>query len=124
MAMIELKDVSLVYPVYGVNARSMKKSLINIAVGGRLNQDNGSVEVEALNEINITLKSGDRLGIIGHNGAGKTSLLKVLAQIYEPTHGTVLVSGKTSCLFDIMMGTDQELSGYENIMLRGLIMGL
>lgn len=124
MAIIELKDVSLIYPVYGVNARSMKKSLINMAVGGRLSQDNGTVEVEALKGIDLTLKSGDRLGIIGHNGAGKTSLLKVLAQIYEPTSGTVAVSGKTSCLFDIMMGMDQELTGYENIMLRGLIMGL
>lgn len=124
MASIVLNNVSLVYPIYGVNARSLKKSLINMAVGGRLNQEKGSVEVEALHDISFELKRGDRLGIIGHNGAGKTSLLKVLAQIYEPTQGTVKVSGKTSCLFDIMMGLDQELTGYENIMLRGLILGL
>jgi ABC-type polysaccharide/polyol phosphate transport system ATPase subunit len=123
MASIELKDVSLVYPVYGVNARSLKKSLINIAVGGRLSQDKGSVEVEALKDINLKLQSGDRLGIIGYNGAGKTSLLKVLAQIYKPTQGVIAVTGRTSCLFDIMMGLDQELTGYENIMLRGLIQG-
>lgn len=124
MAHIELEDVSLVYPVYGVNARSLKKSLLNIAVGGRLSQEKGCVEVEALKDISFKLQSGDRLGIIGHNGAGKTSLLKVLAQIYEPTQGTVRISGQTSCLFDIMMGLDQELTGYENILLRGLILGL
>lgn len=124
MAHIELEDVSLVYPVYGVNARSLKKSLLNIAVGGRLSQEKGCVEVEALKNISFQLQSGDRLGIIGHNGAGKTSLLKVLAQIYEPTQGTVRISGQTSCLFDIMMGLDQELTGYENILLRGLILGL
>jgi ABC-type polysaccharide/polyol phosphate transport system ATPase subunit len=124
MAHIELEDVSLVYPVYGVNARSLKKSLLNIAVGGRLSQEKGCVEVEALKNISFKLQSGDRLGIIGHNGAGKTSLLKVLAQIYEPTQGSVRISGQTSCLFDIMMGLDQELTGYENILLRGLILGL
>ncbi|MBS0648438.1 MAG: ABC transporter ATP-binding protein [Verrucomicrobia bacterium] len=124
MAHIELDDVSLVYPVYGVNARSLKKSLLNIAVGGRLSQEKGCVEVEALKNISFKLQSGDRLGIMGHNGAGKTSLLKVLAQIYEPTQGVVRISGQTSCLFDIMMGLDQELTGYENILLRGLILGL
>ncbi len=124
MASVELEGVSLVYPVYGVNARSLKNSLLNLAVGGRLSREKGCVEVEALKNINLTLRSGDRLGIIGHNGAGKTSLLKVLAQIYEPTEGSVKVLGQTSCLFDIMMGMDQELTGYENIMLRGLILGL
>ncbi|HEX2578828.1 MAG TPA: ABC transporter ATP-binding protein [Rhabdochlamydiaceae bacterium] len=124
MARIELEEVSLVYPIYGVNARSLKKSFINFAVGGRLSHEKGSIEVEALKEINLKLQNGDRLGIIGHNGAGKTSLLKVLAQIYEPTQGSVTINGQTNCLFDIMMGMDQELTGYENIMLRGLIMGL
>lgn len=124
MASIELDDVSLIYPIYGVNARSLKKSFINFAVGGRLSHEKGSVEVEALKDIKLKLQNGDRLGIIGHNGAGKTSLLKILAQIYEPTRGSVTIQGQTNCLFDIMMGLDQELTGYENIMLRGLIMGL
>lgn len=124
MANIELDGISLVYPVYGVNSRSLKKSILNIAVGGRLSQEKGCVEIEALKNISFKLQSGDRLGIIGHNGAGKTSLLKVLAQIYEPTQGVLKISGQTSCLFDIMMGLDQELTGYENILLRGLILGL
>jgi ABC-type polysaccharide/polyol phosphate transport system ATPase subunit len=124
MAKIELNNVSLVYPIYGINARSFKSQLLNIAVGGKLSQENRMVEVEALKEISVSLKSGDRVGLIGHNGAGKTTLLKVLAQIYEPTHGNINIEGSASCIFDIMMGLDAELTGYENIFLRGLILGL
>lgn len=91
MASIEVKDVSLIYPVYGTNARSLKKSVINMAVGGRLCKETGIVEIEALKNINLKLNDGDRVGLIGHNGAGKTTLLKVLAQIYEPTQGTLKI---------------------------------
>lgn len=124
MATIELDKASLVYPIYGVNARSLKNQLINMAVGGRLSQEKGMVEVEALKGISFSLQSGDRLGLIGHNGAGKTTLLKLLAKIYEPSQGSVKIQGNISCLFDIMMGLDLELTGYEYITLRGLILGL
>ena len=124
MANIELVDVSLTYPVYGMNTRSFKSSLVRMAVGGSLNKEGDVVAVEALKNISFALQDGDRVGLMGHNGAGKTSLLKVLAQIYEPTRGAVKVVGRTSCLFDIMMGLDQELTAYENILLRGLILGL
>jgi ABC-type polysaccharide/polyol phosphate transport system ATPase subunit len=124
MTHIKLKNVSLNYPVYGVKARSLKTRLLDIAVGGHVSKENGVLEVEALQNLSFTLEKGDRLGLIGHNGAGKTSLLKVLAQIYEPSQGTVEIEGKTGCLFDIMMGLEHELTGYENIFLRGLISGL
>ena len=124
MASIELQDVSLVYPIYGTNSRSLKSSMIHFATGGRLNREHSIVQVEALKNINFSLKSGDRLGLIGHNGAGKTTLLKVLAQIYEPTKGKVCVSGEAHCLFDIMVGMDFSLTGYENILLRGFLLGL
>ena len=124
MAHIELEKISLTYPIYGADARSLKTSMINFATGGRLDGASGLVKVEALKNINLRLEDGDRLGLIGHNGAGKTTLLKVLAQIYEPTSGTLKISGRTNCIFDIMMGMDVELTGYENITLRGLILGL
>jgi ABC-type polysaccharide/polyol phosphate transport system ATPase subunit len=124
MASIELDKVSLTYPVYGTNSRSLKSSVIHFATGGRLNREHSIVKVEALKNISLKLKSGDRLGLIGHNGAGKTTLLKVLAQIYEPTVGRVSVSGRTQCLFDIMVGMDHALTGYENILLRGFVLGL
>ncbi|HSX26333.1 MAG TPA: ABC transporter ATP-binding protein [Chlamydiales bacterium] len=123
MASIELDHVSLAYPVYGMNSRSFKTSLVNLAIGGRLNKEGSILKVEAIKNIHLKLKSGDRLGLIGHNGAGKTTLLKVMAQIYEPTQGKVTISGQSHCLFDIMLGMDSELTGYENIMLRGLILG-
>lgn len=124
MANLELDNVSLNYPIYGANARSFKATLINLATGGRLNKNNGNVEVEALKNVSFKLEKGDRLALVGHNGAGKSTLLKVLAKIYEPTAGIVNVRGEINCLFDIMMGMEHELNGYENIMLRGLILGL
>ena len=124
MAKIELNDVSLMYPVYGTNSRSLKVSMIQAATGGKCVNQKSKVEVQALDHINLTLTNGDKLGLIGHNGAGKTTLLKVLARIYEPTSGTVSTSGKLNSLFDVMVGMDHGLTGYENIFLRGLIMGL
>jgi ABC-2 type transport system ATP-binding protein/lipopolysaccharide transport system ATP-binding protein len=124
MAFIEVENVSLTYPIYGSNARSFKTALVNIATGGRIDKNNGSIAVEALKDVSFHLEKGDRLALIGHNGAGKSTLLKVLAKIYEPTTGVVNVEGRTNCLFDIMMGMDHELNAYENILLRGLILGL
>lgn len=124
MACVEIENVSLTYPVYGANARSFKSTLINVATGGRLHKNSGSMVVEALKDVSFKLEKGDRLALLGHNGAGKSTLLKVLANIYEPTKGTVNVQGSTNCLFDIMMGMDHELNGYENIMIRGMILGL
>src|SRR5207237_2983934 len=104
MAYIELENICLEYPVYGTNTRSLKKTILNIAVGGRLKNDDKIVKVEALKNITFKLQDGDRLGLIGHNGAGKTSLLKVLAEIYSPTNGRLKIWGKAHCLFDILVG--------------------
>lgn len=125
MAHIKLENVKLDYPVYGTDNRSLKNDLLKFATGGKLAKNaKGVVIVEALNNINLDLQSGDRLGLIGPNGAGKTTLLKVLAEVYTPTSGTINVLGKTNCLFDIMMGMDVDLTGYENIKLRGILLGL
>ena len=124
MACVEVENLSLTYPIYGSNARSFKSTLLNVATGGRLDKNNTVVFVEALKDVNFKLEPGDRLALIGHNGAGKSTLLKVLAKIYEPTKGRVNVQGRTNCLFDIMMGMDHELNAYENILMRGLILGL
>ncbi len=124
MARMLLENLSLSYPVYGTNSRSFKSGMINIATGGALSTKHSTITVDALTDINLDLQSGDRLGLVGHNGAGKTTLLKVLAEIYEPSSGKIRVEGRSNCLFDIMMGMDPESTGYENIMLRGLILGL
>jgi len=80
--------------------------------------------VQALRDINLDLRSGDRLGLVGHNGAGKTTLLRVLAGIYHPTAGAIRCEGLRMPLTDIQVGQDDEATGYEMILMRGLLMGL
>ena len=124
MAEIKLESIHLSYPVYGSASRDFKNTLIKIATGGTINKEQKIAHVEALKDISFSLKKGDKLALIGHNGSGKSTLLKLLAKIYTPSQGKLLIKGKTSCLFDIMMGMDSELNGYENIMLRSRIAGL
>jgi ABC-type polysaccharide/polyol phosphate transport system ATPase subunit len=125
MVKIELKNVGVDFVLYETSARSLKKTAFRTAVGGFIsNKDDGSkTTIRALQDISLTLNDGDRLALIGPNGAGKTTLLRVLAGIYYPTSGTITVEGKCVPLFDISLGLDVEATGYENIMLRGLVMG-
>lgn len=123
--MIMLKDVCVNFPVYHGGSRSLKKSLLFRSSAGRIGRDsNDRILVEALRDINLTLKSGDKLALIGSNGAGKTTLLRVLAGIYEPSSGRANVRGRISPMFDIGLGIDGDLTGYENIRTRSLILGL
>jgi lipopolysaccharide transport system ATP-binding protein len=80
--------------------------------------------VQALKNISFDLNSGDRLGFIGSNGAGKTTLLRTLAGIYEPFHGRIAIHGVVTALLDASQGMNMELTGRENIRLRGLFNGL
>jgi lipopolysaccharide transport system ATP-binding protein len=123
-ASIEAHDVSVLFPLYHGNSRSLKKLLV-AAASGRLAEDQQHrVVVRALSDINFHLKSGERLGLVGSNGAGKTTLLRVLGGIYEPVTGHVRVHGTLSALLDPSLGMNSELTGRENIMLRGLYGGL
>ncbi|MFB1487477.1 MULTISPECIES: DUF29 family protein [unclassified Thiocapsa] len=127
MASITLEKVSVSFPVYSSATRSIKNRLIQSATGGQIRSDSGSDRisvVQALQDINLKLESGDRIGLVGHNGAGKTTLLRVLGGIYEPNEGRVSIHGSTVPLFDISLGMDPESTGYENILLRGLYLGL
>src|SRR5580698_4031556 len=122
-ASVDARDVSVLFPLYHGNSRSLKKLLV-AAASGRLAQDQRQrVVVRALSDINFSLKSGERLGLIGANGAGKTTLLRVLAGIYEPVTGHVRLHGTMNALLDASMGMNAELTGRENIMLRGLYNG-
>jgi lipopolysaccharide transport system ATP-binding protein len=123
-ASVDARDVSVLFPLYHGNSRSLKKLLV-AAASGRLAQDNHQrVVVRALSDISFSLKSGERLGLIGSNGAGKTTLLRVLAGIYEPVTGHVRLHGSLNALLDPSLGMNPELTGRENIMLRGLYNGL
>jgi ABC-type polysaccharide/polyol phosphate transport system ATPase subunit len=73
--------------------------------------------------VSLNLKQGDKLALIGANGAGKTSLLKLLAGIYVPSRGTIKREGMVGCLLDFRLGMDQEATGYENIILSSMLRG-
>lgn len=124
MASISLKNVSLGFPIYGASATSFKKTLASSMTGGLVGKETGVTVVQALSDINLELRAGDRLGILGHNGAGKSTLLRLLAGVYDPTSGEYQRSGTVASLIDPSMGIEKDATGVENIMLRGLTMGL
>lgn len=123
MANITLHNVSLDFPIYGSSSKSFKNSLIRLSTGGIISKSphDTILTVKALDNLNFSLKEGDRVGLIGHNGAGKSTLLRILAGIYEPTAGIIQISGKVTAVLDVMMGLDQESTGYENILTRGVL---
>jgi ABC-type polysaccharide/polyol phosphate transport system ATPase subunit len=123
MSHIELNGVGVEYPIYDPRGRSLKNNLLR-HVGGRLTRDHGRTNVIALKNIDLTIRAGDRIGLIGHNGAGKSTLLKVLAGIYEPALGSVSISGRVSSLLDISMGMDAEATGAENAIMRAVFLGM
>lgn len=125
MAKINLHNVFVEFPVYNVNARSLKKQFLHLATGGAVVQDaRQHVMINALNNISLTIEHGDRVGLVGHNGAGKSTFLRLLANIYEPTRGDIQIEGHISPMLDLMQGIESELSGYDNIFIRGALLGL
>ena len=123
MAHLSIKNLSVSFPIYQSGSRSLRSALLAQAVGGTLHGGDKSIEVKALCNINLEIKGGDRLALIGPNGAGKSTFLRVLAGVYSPSSGELTVHGKTAALFDIHLGLDDEATGYENILLRGLMTG-
>ena len=126
MVIIRASNLVVEFPIYGMTGnRSFKKSLINIATGGVLAKDaTNRVLVRALDNLNFEFHEGDRVGLVGHNGSGKSTLLQVLAGIYEPAAGELLVNGKITSMLGITLGMDADVTGLENIYIRGRLMGL
>jgi lipopolysaccharide transport system ATP-binding protein len=125
MSSILLDDCSLDLPIYGTVNRSLKGAVMASATGGRIASATRNITiVQALRNISLEIKPGDRVGLIGHNGAGKTSLLRIMAGIYEPTSGRVKVEGRVSSFINLGQGLDMEATGAENILLCGLMFGM
>ncbi len=125
MACIILENVTVDLPIYG-SQRSFRGALRQVTGGliQRKGSHNQRVTVRAIDKVSFTLKHGDRLGIVGHNGAGKSTFLRVCAGVYAPTFGHVHIEGRVSPLLDASPGLDSEDTGYENIFTCGLLLGM
>lgn len=125
MAFVRLRGVSVEFPIYSGGSRSLKKVLLNRTTQGNIGKDaRDRVSVLALSDIDLDIRHGDRLALVGVNGAGKSTLLKVLAGIYEPTRGQAHSSGRVSALLTASVGVNPEATGRENIVMRGMFMGV
>ena len=123
MASLVARGLSVDFPIYHGNSRSLKRHVFARASGRLQKDDKSRIVVNALRDISLDLRSGDRLGLIGGNGAGKTTLLRTLAGIYEPVHGRIEIEGRVGALLDANLGMNYDLTGRENIALRGLYNG-
>ncbi|MBV1838998.1 ABC transporter ATP-binding protein [Photobacterium ganghwense] len=121
---IKLKNASVEFPIFDAKSRSFKTQMANLARGVISQSNHNYITVKSLNNITLELHEGDKLGLIGNNGAGKSTLLKLLAGIYQPTQGTIERKGKIVPLLDIALGMDDDSTGYQNIYLRGLLLGM
>ena len=122
---VSAENLVVEFPTYSSVHRSLKKAVLHATTGGKLAQDSRHrVTVRALDGVTFVMKAGDRVGLVGENGSGKTTLLRVLAGAYEPVAGELEIRGRVGSLLDISMGIDDEATGYENIVLRGVMMGL
>ena len=120
MVSIVFDQATVDFPIYNADARSLKKRLIRVATGGQISAcDDGRVVVRALGNLSLTIQDGDRVGLIGHNGAGKSTMLRLISGIYEPSSGWSRVTGEVSSLIDISLGINPEATGRENIYIRG-----
>ena len=120
--LIMLNDVNLHYASLGYKERSLKSLLSQI--GRRSSHKTNITDIHALKNIRITIREGERVGLIGHNGAGKSTLLKTIAGLYPISSGERTVVGQIRSLFDLSLGFEPDATGRENILYRGLLLGL
>lgn len=116
--MIEVNHVSLCYRMPAERVSGMKEFLVQ-ALQGKLQYK----EFWALQDVNFSIEKGEVLGLVGANGAGKSTMLKVISGILKPTKGAVTVHGNIVPMLELGSGFDLELTGRENVFLNGAILG-
>jgi lipopolysaccharide transport system ATP-binding protein len=122
-AALRLRNVNLKYPLGPLLRRSIKSELFSL-FGSTTEQKHNVDYVEALKSISFSITDGERVAVIGQNGSGKSTLLRALAGVLPINAGEIRIRGRVQGLFDIGLGFEPEATGRENILYRGLVMGL
>ena len=117
--LIQFTDVSLDYRLYRDRSVSIMETLLNV-----LGRSSSKEWFRALDHATFQVSPGEAVALVGSNGAGKSSTLKLLAGIYSPTSGEVRTSGRIASLLDLGVGFHPELTGAENVFLNGALLGL
>lgn len=115
---IRMEHVTQRFRVIHERPDSMRQLLVNLFRDTTVYHD-----FDAVSDLSLEVPCGQMLGIIGPNGSGKSTLLKIIAGIYRPSAGTVRINGKLAPLIELGAGFHHELTGRENILLNGLLMG-
>ena len=119
---LELENVGLEIPVLTTETRSLKSTLIRSLTGGRLSRSRGGAVITALQDISLTIHQGGRVALIGHNGAGKTSFLRLVSGIYQHTTGYFKAHVPVFPMIHKGFITSPELSGLQAIKAHYLLM--
>lgn len=114
---IHVKNVVKTYKLYSNNMDRLKEALLPRS-GKKY-----STDFQALNNISFTVAKGDIVGIVGTNGSGKSTILKIICGVLQPTSGNVEVNGRVSALLELGAGFNMEYTGIENIRLNGMMQG-
>ena len=112
---IELKDVGLDIPVYTTETRTLKSRLIRSVTGGKLSRRRGGAVITALQSVSCSVREGERIALIGHNGAGKTTFLRLISGIYRHTSGFFEARVPVYPMLHKSFITSPELSGLQAI---------
>ena len=118
MKMIEVKDVTMKFRMGSQPINSLKE-YVTTTLKGSLKFN----EFVAVNHLSFDLEKGQTLGLIGHNGAGKSTTLKLISGILKPTSGRIITRGNIVPMLELGAGFDLELTGRENIYLNGAVLG-
>lgn len=112
---IEIKDITKVYNLYNKPSDRLKEALFPKKIRHK--------EFSALKDVSFDVKKGEILGIIGKNGSGKSTILKIITNVLTPTSGECIVKGKIAALLELGAGFNMEYTGIENIYLNGQMIG-
>ena len=118
-AAVELQGVTVRYELALENIASFKEYAIR-TLKGRMRSN----ELVALSDVTLRIAPGERVGVIGANGAGKSTLFRLIARVRKPNEGRVIVRGRVAPLLELGLGMHGELTGRENIILQGALLGL